>query len=251
MSVSVGKAFHRGLRRLVSPDAVPLLLVLYATTVPQRAVDNPVAALLEQAATRPAPWEGLLYAAGWVAALYATIVAYRVLVPPSNEASLRRALTRDVVERLAHLLGAVALLVAVFGGPVVVADVVFPDETHLSGLLTLVVVLAALYAVVALSFWTPHIAVTGDGFRDGLRTAWRLTKGSRGPLAVLLVAAGALAWAVGVVVEGFAPATGPGTVLVGSLGQAIGTLLTVAVTAAAYRQVTELPETRATGQDTS
>lgn len=114
------------------------------------------------------------------------------------------------------------------------------------GLVLLVV--PGLVVLVVLAFWTVFVAVEDENFLAAFGDSWQLTDGSRLRLFALGLAVLALAFLVslpfGLVSGAVGLLTGGGTVarlvgaLVGPIGSAITTVVTLGTVAAAYRQLT-------------
>lgn len=154
-----------------------------------------------------------------VAALVVTVGAIRTFVSDETERLPRELFTRRMAWVVANL---------------VVGGIVFAVVVGL-GFAALIV--PGLFLLVALAFWGVYVAVEDRNFLDGFRDSWALTRGHRlrlfGLGVVVLIASAVVSAVFGLGVL----AGGAVEILLVQAGSAITGVFTVAVLAAAYRDL--------------
>jgi hypothetical protein len=154
-----------------------------------------------------------------VAALVVTVGAIRTFVSDETERLPRELFTRRMAWVVANL---------------VVGGIVFAVVVGL-GFAALIV--PGLFLLVALAFWGVYVAVEDRNFLDAFRDSWALTRGHRLQLFGLGVAALIASAAVNAVFGLGVLAGGVIEILLVQAGSAITGVFTVAVLAAAYRDL--------------
>lgn len=162
---------------------------------------------------------GLLSIVLTIAGLVVSVAAIRVLVSDETERLPRDLFTRRIAWVVANL---------------VVGGIVFGVAVAL-GFVALIV--PGLFLLVALAFWGVYVAVEERNFLDAFRDSWALTRGHRLELFGLGVAV-LIASAIVSAVFGLGTLAGGAIeVLFVQAGSAITAVFTIAVLAAAYREL--------------
>lgn len=230
MSLDIGNALDRGIRRTVARDGLSLVAITYVMTVVSGALgpgrvqrvlsqDIPLRISTRALVEIPAVLDAFLSLLFSVATVFVSLAALRVFVGEERETLPPEVFTRNALWAfLNFVVGAI-----VFGIVVGIGFVLF--------------VLPGLFLLVSLIFWDVFVAVEDDNFVDGFHRSWGVTAGHRLSLFALGVAYVIIGLLVGIGVGFTTFLLGPFSVFLTAVGNAVLTVFASAVLASAYRQL--------------